>query len=178
MNQDHKEEIYSEGYRAFNDDSSELTNPYSGIDAEYWCDGWEDAKEDEEQNQKNHSYNPLVNQGNETAKFKLTESEEKELQSLEDAGFSSKLTEEQEKNWEDWVKNRVEDDTPRFEFTSNGSPISIDLLTLLQCLKVAEHTHYVPPIDETWWVKIIKQYPVNIHLEEVLEISECNSNAH
>lgn len=43
MNQ---EEIYQEGYRAFLDGESEFSNPYTDLDAEYWSDGWEDAKED------------------------------------------------------------------------------------------------------------------------------------
>ena len=58
MNQDDKEEIYSEGYSAFKNERSELSNPYSGIDAEYWSDGWEDAKEDEEQDQKRQPLKP------------------------------------------------------------------------------------------------------------------------
>ena len=42
------DEIYNEGYRAFLNDLSEVSNPYTGLDAEYWSDGYEDAREDEE----------------------------------------------------------------------------------------------------------------------------------
>ncbi|EMY6611161.1 MULTISPECIES: hypothetical protein [Vibrio] len=41
--------IYEEGYNAFLSDVPELSNPYDGISAEYWSDGWEDAKEDQDQ---------------------------------------------------------------------------------------------------------------------------------
>ncbi|WP_169629274.1 ribosome modulation factor [Ferrimonas kyonanensis] len=44
---DLSDEIYQEGYRAFNKGEPESANPYSGIDAEYWSDGWVDAQEDE-----------------------------------------------------------------------------------------------------------------------------------
>jgi ribosome modulation factor len=43
-----QEEIYQEGYRAFLNDESEGSNPYTNLDAEYWSDGWEDANEDYE----------------------------------------------------------------------------------------------------------------------------------
>ncbi|WP_085344655.1 hypothetical protein [Vibrio sp. ArtGut-C1] len=80
-------------------------------------------------------------------------------------GLGSQLTEEQEKSWEQWVNTTFPDDSPRFELIYNDSPIYIDMLTLLQCLKIAEHTHHIPPIDGEWWVNIIKQYPVEIHLD-------------
>ncbi len=40
------EEIYQEGYDAFNLDNNEDSCPYIGLEAEYWLDGFEDAKED------------------------------------------------------------------------------------------------------------------------------------
>lgn len=45
MNQE-QEELYQEGYSAFLNDEEEYQCPYTGLDAEYWSDGWEDAKED------------------------------------------------------------------------------------------------------------------------------------
>lgn len=55
MNEE-QQEIYEEGRRAYfdsvSDDISEFMNPYSGLDAEYWSDGYEDAKEDYEQEQR------------------------------------------------------------------------------------------------------------------------------
>ncbi len=42
-----QEEINKEGYNAFLDNQKECSNPYSGIDAEYWSDGWEDAADDD-----------------------------------------------------------------------------------------------------------------------------------
>ena len=47
-----QQEIYDEGYRAYNSGSSELNNPYTGLDAEFYSDGYEDAKEDAEQAEK------------------------------------------------------------------------------------------------------------------------------
>lgn len=41
--------LYQDGYNAFLDGDSELANPYTGIEAEYWSDGWQDAQEDEKQ---------------------------------------------------------------------------------------------------------------------------------
>ncbi|WP_234498176.1 ribosome modulation factor [Vibrio maritimus] len=41
-----QDDIYQEGYDAFNSDESEHSNPYDGLDAEYWSDGWEDAHDD------------------------------------------------------------------------------------------------------------------------------------
>lgn len=46
---DEQQEIYDEGYSAFYNDKEESDNPYTGIDAEYWSDGWEDASDDESQ---------------------------------------------------------------------------------------------------------------------------------
>lgn len=40
------EEIYQEGYQAWRFDLSEDSNPYSGIAAEHWADGYDDARED------------------------------------------------------------------------------------------------------------------------------------
>lgn len=40
-----KEAIYREGYAAYFR-MEEEHNPYEGIDAEYWSDGWTDAEED------------------------------------------------------------------------------------------------------------------------------------
>ncbi|EJG1732803.1 ribosome modulation factor [Vibrio parahaemolyticus] len=44
-----QEIVYQEGYNAFLSGEEELSNPYRGIDAEFWSDGFEDAKEDTEQ---------------------------------------------------------------------------------------------------------------------------------
>ena len=44
-----QETIYQQGYNAYLCEEMEHSNPYDGIDAEYWSDGWEDAKEDEQQ---------------------------------------------------------------------------------------------------------------------------------
>ncbi len=41
-----QDEIYQQGYNAYNSGESELSNPYTGLDAEFWSDGWEDAEED------------------------------------------------------------------------------------------------------------------------------------
>ncbi len=41
-----QEAIYQSGYQAYLSGESELSNPYFGLDAEFWSDGWEDAKED------------------------------------------------------------------------------------------------------------------------------------
>lgn len=43
------EQAYNEGCDAYYDGCSEDDNPYDGILAEYWSDGWEDAKEDDKQ---------------------------------------------------------------------------------------------------------------------------------
>lgn len=44
-----QEEIYNEGRLAFEFGSNEHSNPYAGLNAEFWSDGWEDAQEDQEQ---------------------------------------------------------------------------------------------------------------------------------
>ncbi len=43
--------------------------------------------------------------------------------------------------------------------------IFLDLTTLLQCLKIAEHSHFTPPISSEWWLDIVKRYPVEINLD-------------
>lgn len=43
------DEGYDEGRLAFELGSSEHSNPYTGLDAEYWSDGYEDALEDDAQ---------------------------------------------------------------------------------------------------------------------------------
>lgn len=43
---EHENEIYQEGYQAVLDEQSDDRNPYSGMDAEFWSDGHEDAIED------------------------------------------------------------------------------------------------------------------------------------
>lgn len=60
---------------------------------------------------------------------------------------------------------QLPDGRPQFELLYNGSPIFIDMKTLLQCLKIAEYTHHIPPIDGAWWLEITKRYSVEIHLD-------------
>ncbi len=45
MNEE-QEAVYQEGYGAFLEGVKDYNNPYSGLDAEFWSDGWEDACED------------------------------------------------------------------------------------------------------------------------------------
>lgn len=40
------DDFHQEGYRAFLAGLSEDENPYTGLAAEHWSDGWEDAQED------------------------------------------------------------------------------------------------------------------------------------
>lgn len=40
------QEIYDEGYKSALLGESENSNPFDGIEAEYWSDGFEDGKED------------------------------------------------------------------------------------------------------------------------------------
>lgn len=46
MNEE-QQEIYDEGYRAYESGESAYANPYSGLDAEFWSDGYDDAACDE-----------------------------------------------------------------------------------------------------------------------------------
>ena len=41
-----KQEIYDEGYHAYCPQSACENNPYTGMDAEYWSDGYADAEDD------------------------------------------------------------------------------------------------------------------------------------
>ena len=41
-------EVYNEGYKAFLNNLTKASNPYTGLYAEYWSDGYEDAHDDEE----------------------------------------------------------------------------------------------------------------------------------
>lgn len=43
------EEAYQDGYRAGCSGDNKVTNPYSGLAAEFWSDGYEDAVEDSQQ---------------------------------------------------------------------------------------------------------------------------------
>ncbi|HIF9415340.1 TPA: hypothetical protein ACX6SD_003250 [Photobacterium damselae] len=70
-----------------------------------------------------------------------------------------------EKDWQQWMDTQLTDSSPKFELRYNGSPIFIDMNTLLQCLKIAEYTHHIPPIDGAWWLEITKRYSVEIHLD-------------
>lgn len=45
MNEE-EQALYDEGYNAYFRDKEDHQNPYNGMDAEYWSDGWEDAQED------------------------------------------------------------------------------------------------------------------------------------
>ncbi|MFA0079760.1 hypothetical protein AB4427_16745 [Vibrio artabrorum] len=102
--------------------------------------------------------------------FQLTESEEKMLQSLNKQAPVDGLTPEEIKDFEEWSCSPKDDSSPKFELRYNGSPVFIDMLTLLQCLKIAEHTHHIPPLESGWWLKIIKQYPVETHLDGRIQI--------
>ena len=66
---------------------------------------------------------------------------------------------------------QLPDSRPQFELLYNGSPIFIDMNTLLQCLKIAEYTHHIPPIDGAWWLEITKRYSVEIHLDGRIQTS-------
>ncbi|GAL27756.1 hypothetical protein JCM19239_1477 [Vibrio variabilis] len=97
--------------------------------------------------------------------LQLTESEEKRLQLLKKQTPEDSLTPEEIEDFEKWARSPKDDNSPKFELSYNGSPVFIDMLTLLQCLKIAEHTHHIPPLESGWWLKVIKQYPVEIHLD-------------
>lgn len=43
------DDIYNEGYHDYQSGFKEWENPYIGLEAEYWTDGWTDAEEDESQ---------------------------------------------------------------------------------------------------------------------------------
>lgn len=45
-----KDEIFNEGRLAYFDGAEEHQNPYDGLLAEYWSDGWADAQDDDEGN--------------------------------------------------------------------------------------------------------------------------------
>ncbi|HIF9170107.1 TPA: hypothetical protein ACX6PO_002852 [Photobacterium damselae] len=70
-----------------------------------------------------------------------------------------------EKDWQQWMDTQLTDSSPKFELRYNDLPIFIDMKTLLQCLKIAEYTHHIPPIDGAWWLEITKRYSVEIHLD-------------
>lgn len=74
-------------------------------------------------------------------------------------------TDTQKKDLEDWLATFSCDDSPRFELLYNGQTIFLDLTTLLQCLKIAEYSHFTPPIDSDWWLDIVRRYPVEINLD-------------
>lgn len=38
-----QEQIYNEGYAAYNSGYPEEYNPYTDLNAEYWSDGWADG---------------------------------------------------------------------------------------------------------------------------------------
>lgn len=44
-----QEAIYREGYNAFLSNEASHANPYDGLLAEYWDDGWSDAEADEQE---------------------------------------------------------------------------------------------------------------------------------
>ena len=44
--------------------------------------------------------------------------------------------------------------------TARGDAFSLDLVTLLKCLKEAEHNAAIPPIDPAWWLTIARAYNV------------------
>ncbi|MDD9196886.1 hypothetical protein PVK62_13740 [Aliivibrio sp. S3MY1] len=104
----------------------------------------------------------------EPKKYEYTEEELKTLNSLEKAASSTALSHEtQTQDWEKWMHD--DDHSPKFELNYNGSPIFMDMLTLLQCLKIAEHTHHLPKINSEWWLQIIKQYPIEVNLDERIQ---------
>ncbi len=75
-----------------------------------------------------------------------------------------------EQDWQRWLEISNHDDTPKFELISNGQSVFIDMVTLLQCLRIAEHTHHIPKIEDDWWVKIIRHYPVEVNLDGRIQI--------
>lgn len=42
-----EEEIYDDGYSAYQSGDTEEQNPFLGTEAEFWSDGWSDAEEDD-----------------------------------------------------------------------------------------------------------------------------------
>lgn len=46
ITQNDLEECFNEGYRAYYDDKDETYNPYEGMEAEWWSDGFEDATDE------------------------------------------------------------------------------------------------------------------------------------
>ncbi|MCY9828817.1 hypothetical protein [Vibrio chagasii] len=75
------------------------------------------------------------------------------------------FSEHEDENLKEWAASVSCDDTPRFELLYNGQPIFLDLTTLLQCLKIAEHCHLTPPIDSDWWLDIVRRYRVEVNLD-------------
>jgi hypothetical protein len=49
MMNDDQQEIYNEGFNDYHRGQDEDCNPYCGLNAEFWGDGWCDACEDDNQ---------------------------------------------------------------------------------------------------------------------------------
>ena len=45
-----------------------------------------------------------------------------------------------------------------FAMKDNHHTFSLDLLTVLQCLKLSESEGAVPPLPESWWLEIRQAY--------------------
>ncbi|MEZ9999950.1 hypothetical protein [Vibrio sp. 10N.261.46.A3] len=69
-----------------------------------------------------------------------------------------------------WATSLSYDDAPKFELLYNGQTIFLDLTTLLQCLKIAEHCHLTPPIDSDWWLDIVRRYCVEVNLDGRIQV--------
>ncbi len=82
-----------------------------------------------------------------------------------DLELPSLLTEAELADFKEWCETPKCDESPKFELEYNGAPVFIDMFTLLQCLKIAEYTHHIPPIDSAWWLNISKQYPIEVNLD-------------
>jgi hypothetical protein len=47
-----------------------------------------------------------------------------------------------------------------FAMRDNYHDFSIDLLTVLRCLKIAESEHVIPELPNDWWIHIKQAYMV------------------
>lgn len=62
------------------------------------------------------------------------------------------------------------DGTLVFELENGQETLGVELTTILQMIRIAEHQHFIPAIEDKWWCRVQQRYPeLQVDIDEHIQ---------
>ncbi|WP_318452333.1 hypothetical protein [Photobacterium leiognathi] len=63
------------------------------------------------------------------------------------------------------------DGTLVFELDNGQETLGIELTTILQMIRIAQHQSFIPALENTWWCLVQQRYPeLQVDIDEYIQI--------